>query len=151
MTTISRHRPGSNWISCDRMHRRGREAHPPGGARRVLAGEEGPLRRRLPPRQGGELSQRRHPTALGHDDRERGAPRPRDREDEREAGGLSRRFSAQRRGPHAADLGALRTLIRPRTKVIVVNSPHNPTGYHMPETMQREIVALAESRGIALF
>ena len=61
------------------------------------------------------------------------------------------RWEAREEDGWAPDLRALRTLVTRRTKVIVVNSPHNPTGYHMPETMQREIVELAENRGIALF
>ncbi len=51
----------------------------------------------------------------------------------------------------APDPRALRRLIGPRTKVIVFNSPHNPTGCHVPEATLREIVEIAETRGIALF
>ena len=45
-------------MQCDR-----RNARAVVGARRVLAGEEGALRRRLPPGQGGELPPRRDPAA----------------------------------------------------------------------------------------
>lgn len=51
----------------------------------------------------------------------------------------------------ALDTGELQRLLGPRTKAIVVNSPHNPTGFHLREKTLREIVGLAEERGIALF
>ena len=51
----------------------------------------------------------------------------------------------------ALDAGALRGLLKPSTKVVVVNSPHNPTGYHMSEKTLREIVEITEGRGITLF
>jgi aspartate/methionine/tyrosine aminotransferase len=51
----------------------------------------------------------------------------------------------------ALDAAALRGLLKPNTKAVVVNSPHNPTGYHMPEKTLREIVEITEGRGITLF
>jgi len=42
------------------------------------------------------------------------------------------------------DLGALQDLVRPTTKVLVINSPHNPTGYQFPE---RDFRALARFAG----
>jgi aspartate/methionine/tyrosine aminotransferase len=51
----------------------------------------------------------------------------------------------------APDLDELRTLIRPDTRMIVVNFPHNPTG-NLPERRElEEIVALVEEREILLF
>jgi aspartate/methionine/tyrosine aminotransferase len=51
----------------------------------------------------------------------------------------------------APDLAELRRLIRRRTRAVVVNSPHNPTGYQMPLAMFREVIRMAEERGILLF
>ncbi len=41
--------------------------------------------------------------------------------------------------------------IRPDTRAIVVNCPHNPTGYLMSESKLRQIIALAQEHGILLF
>ncbi|MDT8341947.1 MAG: aminotransferase class I/II-fold pyridoxal phosphate-dependent enzyme [Longimicrobiales bacterium] len=47
------------------------------------------------------------------------------------------------------DLDALPTLLdRPRTRLLVVNTPHNPTGYHFTLDELRRILAAAESRGV---
>jgi aspartate/methionine/tyrosine aminotransferase len=51
----------------------------------------------------------------------------------------------------APDLEELRRLLRRRTRAIVVNSPHNPTGFQMPAEMFREVVRLVEERGLLLF
>jgi len=51
----------------------------------------------------------------------------------------------------ALDLDELRCLLRPNTKLVAVNYPHNPTGYVPYETTFRELVALCEQRGIRLF
>jgi aspartate/methionine/tyrosine aminotransferase len=45
------------------------------------------------------------------------------------------------------DIAALERLLTPRTKVIVVNTPHNPTGAMMPPEDARRVYALAESVG----
>lgn len=45
------------------------------------------------------------------------------------------------------DIDALERLITPRTRVIVVNTPHNPTGAMMPPDDARRVYALAESVG----
>jgi aspartate/methionine/tyrosine aminotransferase len=51
----------------------------------------------------------------------------------------------------AHDLAALEGLLRANTKLIYVNTPHNPTGTQMaPETFER-VLDLARERGIALF
>lgn len=47
----------------------------------------------------------------------------------------------------AFDLGELERLLRPSTKLIVINSPHNPTGSTLDENDLRQIAALAEERG----
>ncbi len=41
--------------------------------------------------------------------------------------------------------------IRHDTRVIVLNSPHNPTGYHMPRDVFQEVVRIADRHGIVLF
>ena len=51
----------------------------------------------------------------------------------------------------ALDLDQLRRLLRPNTKLVAVNYPHNPTGYVPDETTFRELVALCDERGIRLF
>jgi aspartate/methionine/tyrosine aminotransferase len=48
----------------------------------------------------------------------------------------------------APDPEALPRLFRPRTRLLVVNTPHNPTGHHFTEAELRWIVEAAESRGI---
>lgn len=45
----------------------------------------------------------------------------------------------------------LRTLLRPSTRAIVINCPHNPTGYQMPRGTFDEIVRLAQHHGITVF
>ena len=54
-------------------------------------------------------------------------------------------------GGWTPDLEELKRSIRPETKAIIVNSPHNPTGSHMAEEMFAGINQLARSRGIILF
>jgi aspartate/methionine/tyrosine aminotransferase len=51
----------------------------------------------------------------------------------------------------APDPDELRAILRPGTKAIIVNSPHNPTGYHMSQAIFRALCALAEERQIVLF
>jgi aspartate/methionine/tyrosine aminotransferase len=45
------------------------------------------------------------------------------------------------------DLDALERLVTPRTRVIVVNTPHNPTGAMLPPDAARRVYALAASIG----
>jgi aspartate/methionine/tyrosine aminotransferase len=45
------------------------------------------------------------------------------------------------------DVDALERMITPRTRVIVVNTPHNPTGAMLPPAAAQRIYALAESVG----
>jgi aspartate/methionine/tyrosine aminotransferase len=45
------------------------------------------------------------------------------------------------------DLDALERLLTPRTRLIVVNTPHNPTGAMMPPDDARRVYAMAESVG----
>jgi aspartate/methionine/tyrosine aminotransferase len=49
------------------------------------------------------------------------------------------------------DLDALDSLLAPRTKLLVLNAPHNPTG-HLPASDEIDrVVALAEARGVRIF
>ena len=50
----------------------------------------------------------------------------------------------------AYDLPALERLLRPNTKLIYVNSPHNPTGSQMPQATFEQLVAIARERSIVL-
>lgn len=47
-------------------------------------------------------------------------------------------------------LELLHDLLRPNTRMVVVNFPHNPTGWHPEPSYIRELIALAESRDILL-
>ncbi len=49
------------------------------------------------------------------------------------------------------DINDLEQAIRPNTKVIVVNTPHNPTGYLMRHEQFRLVHHLADQRGIIVF
>jgi aspartate/methionine/tyrosine aminotransferase len=51
----------------------------------------------------------------------------------------------------ALDRDELRQHIQPNTRVIVINTPHNPTGYLMPGDTFQEISRLAEANRIILF
>lgn len=50
----------------------------------------------------------------------------------------------------APDLEALPGLLTPRTRLLVVNTPHNPTGYHFSLDELQRIIGLADERGIQL-
>ena len=45
----------------------------------------------------------------------------------------------------------LQQIIKPNTRVVVINTPHNPTGYLMPEATFREISRIAAENGLILF
>src|SRR5262249_19788186 len=51
----------------------------------------------------------------------------------------------------AYDTDELERLLRPETRVLYVNSPHNPTGSHMTRDVQDRIVELARERDLVLF
>lgn len=48
------------------------------------------------------------------------------------------------------DLAELKGLLRPNTKLVIVNTPHNPTGYLMRPEEQRELIGLLRDREILL-
>ena len=49
------------------------------------------------------------------------------------------------------DIDELKRVIRPTTRVIVINTPHNPTGLLMERAAFAEINQIAQERGILLF
>jgi aspartate/methionine/tyrosine aminotransferase len=51
----------------------------------------------------------------------------------------------------AHDFAALETLVRPNTRAIYINTPHNPTGLLMPEETFRRVLELAAQHGIYVF
>lgn len=51
----------------------------------------------------------------------------------------------------ALDVDEVRHLLRPDTRLVAVNYPHNPTGYVPDEATFRALAALCDERGIRLF
>ena len=51
----------------------------------------------------------------------------------------------------AHDLQALEAMLRPNTKVVYINTPHNPTGLLMPPEVYRRVLELGRERGFTLF
>jgi len=51
----------------------------------------------------------------------------------------------------AIDVERLRAQVTPRTRLIVVNAPHNPTGMLPDEATYREVAAIAEEADATLF
>jgi aspartate/methionine/tyrosine aminotransferase len=49
------------------------------------------------------------------------------------------------------DPDELRQHIRPNTKAVVINTPHNPTGYLMPREVFHEVAEICRDKGIILF
>jgi aspartate/methionine/tyrosine aminotransferase len=49
------------------------------------------------------------------------------------------------------DFDELRSLIKPNTKLIVVNTPNNPTGYTFNESQLKELCQIAEEKEIYIF
>lgn len=49
------------------------------------------------------------------------------------------------------DIDELGRLITPRTRLVIVNFPHNPTGYLPPRATWDQIISTVASRGLALF
>lgn len=66
------------------------------------------------------------------------------------AGATVTPWPARRENGWAPDLEALPGLIRPETRLLVVNTPHNPTGHHFSRESLDRLVALAEERAILL-
>ena len=51
----------------------------------------------------------------------------------------------------ALDLGELKNSLRPNTRAVIINSPHNPTGAQMGQADFRELNTLTRERGIMFF
>jgi len=51
----------------------------------------------------------------------------------------------------AHDLAALEAMIRPNTRALYINTPHNPTGLLMPPEIFRRVLELAAKRDIYVF
>jgi aspartate/methionine/tyrosine aminotransferase len=51
----------------------------------------------------------------------------------------------------AHDVAALEKLLQPNTKIIYINTPHNPTGLLMPASIFRQVLDLAATLGIIVF
>ena len=61
------------------------------------------------------------------------------------------RWNAREENGWALDLDELQQLIRPNTKAVIMNTPHNPTGYLMPPQTFQEISRICRGKGIILF
>jgi len=61
------------------------------------------------------------------------------------------RWEAREETAWALDLDELRSLLRPNTTAIVINVPHNPTGYLMSRETYRALHEIAEEQGILIF
>ena len=51
----------------------------------------------------------------------------------------------------AHDLDELRSLLRPNTRLVYINSPHNPTGTQMPRAVLDAIIGICSESSIVLF
>jgi aspartate/methionine/tyrosine aminotransferase len=61
------------------------------------------------------------------------------------------RWTPRQDSPWTFDVSDLKSLLRPNTKLMVINFPHNPTGAILKETELNEIVGTAEQNNISLF
>lgn len=61
------------------------------------------------------------------------------------------RWRAREENDWALDLDELQAALRPNTRLIVVNLPHNPTGYLMPHAELDELQRIARGGGVHLF
>lgn len=60
-------------------------------------------------------------------------------------------WMAHERDGWALDVDFVRQNIRLNTRLIVVNCPHNPTGYVMPADAQQDLISVARAHGITVF
>jgi len=60
-------------------------------------------------------------------------------------------WKAREENGWSLDLDELQQHIRPNTKTVIINTPHNPTGYLMPRKVLQEIVRICGGQGIILF
>lgn len=57
-------------------------------------------------------------------------------------------FGLREKNHFQPDFGKIRSLLSPRTKVLIFNSPNNPTGTVFSEAALKEVAALAEERDL---
>lgn len=60
-------------------------------------------------------------------------------------------WNAREENGWAPDLDELQQNIRPDTKAVIINTPHNPTGYLMPADIFLKIAHICREKGILLF
>ncbi|MGB5988053.1 MAG: aminotransferase class I/II-fold pyridoxal phosphate-dependent enzyme [Desulfobacterales bacterium] len=60
-------------------------------------------------------------------------------------------WEARAKAGWALDLDELKQMIRPATRVIVINTPHNPTGWLMARQQFGELLEIADQHGILVF
>jgi len=60
-------------------------------------------------------------------------------------------WQARENNGWSLDLDELQQHFRPNTKAVIINTPHNPTGYLMPPDVFQEIAHICRARGITLF
>ena len=60
-------------------------------------------------------------------------------------------WKAREENGWSLDLDELQQHLRPNTKAVIINTPHNPTGYLMPPELFQEISRLCRDKGIILF
>jgi aspartate/methionine/tyrosine aminotransferase len=68
----------------------------------------------------------------------------------RSTGAEVEEWARHREDRWAHDLEALERLLRPSTRLIYINSPHNPTGTQMPRAVFERVFELARERSIAV-
>ena len=61
------------------------------------------------------------------------------------------RWEARAENNWTLEVEELKALLQPNTRVIVINTPHNPTGYLMSQETYQETWQIAKSRDILLF
>jgi aspartate/methionine/tyrosine aminotransferase len=61
-----------------------------------------------------------------------------------------RTYTLDRDAGYAIDLDEVASLVDSRTKVILINSPHNPTGAVVADDMKRELGGIADRHGASL-
>jgi aspartate/methionine/tyrosine aminotransferase len=61
------------------------------------------------------------------------------------------RWTAREENGWGLGIQDLRSLLRPNTKAIILNTPHNPTGYLMPQEEFRAVHQIAQEHGALLF
>jgi aspartate/methionine/tyrosine aminotransferase len=60
-------------------------------------------------------------------------------------------WEARLQNKWSLDLGDLKKNLRSNTRAVIVNTPHNPTGFLMQQSDFRELNAVLQERGIVLF